>query len=328
MKHPLAQVGVAVACSLCGAAPGLAWGPQGHELVAEIARLYLTPAARAGVEGVLGSYKLSDFEVTCWPDIIRGNKEYDGQYPHNGSWHYINFDVTQWYDENFILETSQDGNDIVTQILHWRDELADSKLEKKTRLDALRFLVHFVGDLHQPLHCAYRYGDMGGNMLPVNSFHGQHYSFEPDTPMDYPPSLHSTWDEYLVNELVAGQKTRTFARALRKEITPDQVGEWSDDDALGWAQDSYWVARKQVYRWTNGERVPFKWAEPGMDLTSENYIDSHLTVVREQLKKAGVRLAHLINTALDPKYVPPVPAPAPVAAAAETNTPATPSTSK
>ncbi len=305
MSKYLKLAGVSVVCGLAALSQAFAWGPEGHEIVAEMSLFYLTPVARDAVDDVLGSYKLSDFDVASWPDTIRGNKEYAERYPHNGDWHYIDFVVQQWYDENFKLEVTQDGHDIVSQILRWRDELADGKIENERRLDALRFLVHFVGDLHQPLHCASRYNDMGGNMLPVNSFHGQHYSFDPGTPMDYPPCLHSTWDEYLVFELVAGQKTKAVARALHEEITPEQLCQWSDDDVLGWAEDSYWLARKQVYRWTNGERVPFKWSGAGMDLTSENYIDSHLPIVREQLQKAGVRLAHMLNTAFDPKYVKP-----------------------
>jgi hypothetical protein len=143
---------------------------------------------------------------------------------------------------------------------------------------------------------------MGGNMVPVNSFHGRHYSFNPGDPMDYPPSLHSTWDEYLVRELVADQKTKKVARMLHREITPDQARGWMHDDVLKWAVESYWLARKQAYRWTDGESLPFKWARPGIDLTGANYIDSHLPIVREQLKKAGVRLAHMLNLALDPDY--------------------------
>ena len=197
-----------------------------------------------------------------------------------------------------------DCQDVVYQIIRWRDDLAAPSTPLERRLDALRFLVHFVGDVHQPLHCAYRYGDMGGNMIPVHSFTGKHYSFDADTPMDYAPNLHAMWDEYLVNELMAGVKPKTFAAQLVKEITPEQVQRWSDDKVLEWATESYWLARKEAYRWTDGTKLPFTWEHPGMDLTSENYIDSHLPIVREQFKKAGIRLAYLLNTALDSDYAP------------------------
>ena len=281
---------------------GWAWGPEGHEIVAEISLYYLTPVARLAVDDILGAYKLSDYDIASWADTIRGSKEYKERYPNNGRWHYIDFDTHMKYDDDFELRLTEDGNDVVTQVTRWRDELASGKLEGERRLDALRFLVHFVADLHQPMHCAFRYGDMGGNMLPVNSFTGEHYSFGPEDDMDYPPSLHSTWDEYLVQEMVAGRKTKQVVRALQQEITDENVRHWMKEDVLGWAEDAYWIARKKAYRWTDGTSVPYKWARPGMDLTRENYIDSHVPLVGEQLKKAGVRLALMLNTALDPTY--------------------------
>lgn len=313
MKYMLRSVLLAAVLGLAVVPRAQAWGPEGHEIVAEIALYYLTPAARMAVDDILGSYKLDDYDVASWPDAIRGNKEYAEQYPRNGKWHYIDFDTKLKYDGKFKLEVSEDGNDVVSQILRFRDELKGGKLEGERRLDALRFLVHFVADIHQPLHCAFRYGDQGGNMLPVNSFTGKHYSFGPDTEMEYPPSLHSTWDEYLVNELVADRKTKDVVRALQKEITADQVRHWMHADVLHWANDGYWIARKKAYRWTNGQDLPYTWSNPGMDLTSENYIDSQIPIVAEQLQKAGVRLACMLNSAFDPNFKEPVvrePAPA------------------
>ena len=280
----------------------LAWGPEGHEMVADIAEAYLTPVAKEKVEDILGSKKMGDPDIAVWADLIRGNKEYSQIYPGNGRWHYVDFDAAKHYDEKFELELSEDGQDVVSQIGRWRDELASKEISPERRLDALRFLVHFAGDLHQPMHCAYRYGDMGGNMIPVDSFTGHHYSFDLNTPMDYSQSIHSVWDEALVLELIAGRKPRMVARDLRKDILPEQAERWIQEPVFKWATDSYWLARKQAYRWTDGTSLPYKWARPGMELTSENYIDSHLPIVQEQLQKAGVRLAHLINTALDPAY--------------------------
>jgi len=286
----------------------MAWGPEGHEIVADIAEAYLTPTAKEKVEDILGSKKLGDFDIAVWPDVIRGNKEYSEMYPGNGRWHYVDFDAAKRYDEEFELELPEDGQDVVTQVARWRDELSSKEISADRRLDALRFLVHLAGDLHQPMHCAYRYGDMGGNMIPVDSFTGRNYSFDTNTPMDYAQSVHSIWDEALVLELIGGRKPRMVARELRKEVDSERAERWVRESIFNWATDGYWLARKKAYRWTDGTSLPYKWARPGMDLTSENYIDSHLPIVREQLQKAGVRLAHLINTALDPAYVlPPLP---------------------
>ena len=281
-----------------------AWGPEGHEAVGRIASFYLTPTTRENLEMILGDKKISDPEVSCWADVIRGDKEYEKKYPHNGRWHFVDFDVKAKYSDEFELTLPEDGQDVVTQIQRWQKELAAPETTPERKLDALRFLVHFVGDLHQPMHCAYRYGDMGGNMIPVNSFQGESYSFDAETPMDYPPSLHSIWDEALVKELMREEKPRTFASRLRKGISAEQIQQWRNDDVMAWAVDSYWRARKEAYRWTNGENLPFTWSRPGMDLTLENYISSHLPIVQEQLQKGGIRLAHLLNSALDPDFDP------------------------
>ncbi len=283
----------------------LAWGSDGHEIVGDIAEQLLTSNALEQVKTILGSKRLGDYEISAWPDIIRGNKEYAEKFPGNGSWHYVDFDVWQQYSKGFELKPPEDRQDIVSQIGRWEKVLAAKNSSEEDRLDALRFLVHFVGDIHQPMHCAFRAGDMGGNMIPINSFTGKNYSFNADTPMDWAPNLHSAWDEYLVKELMGSTRPKTFAKRLSKQITSEEMRYWQNDDPLVWATDSYWRARKSAYFWTNGQKLPYTWKHPGMDLTSENYIDSHLPVVQEQLEKAGVRLALLLNTALDPDFVPP-----------------------
>ena len=304
--------------------PVLAWGPEGHAVVADIAEQYLTSNAQKAVKAILGSKKLGSYEISAWPDIIRGNQEYENIYPGNGSWHYVDFDVWKQYSKDFELKPPEDRQDIVNQIKRWEKVLAAKNSSAEKRLDALRFLVHFVGDIHQPMHCAFRAGDMGGNMIQINSFKGRNYSFNANTPMDWAPNLHSAWDEYLVYELMAGVKPRTFANRLAKEITPEQMKYWDNDDPLVWATDSYWRARKEAYRWTNGQKLPYTWKHPGMDLTSENYIDSHLPIVQEQLEKAGVRLALLLNSALDPDFVSLAPAEPEAAKPIEPAAPANP----
>ena len=300
MNRMIMKIALMLALGLPFAAQ--AWGPEGHAIVAEIAEAYLTPRAKQEVKAILKSRDLGDYEVASWPDIIRGSQEYEERYPENGRWHFVEFDVTLRYNDEFELKLPRDGQDIVTQIGRWRDELKAGKLKGERRLDALRFLVHFVGDVHQPMHCAYRYGDMGGNMIPVESFRGRHYSFGAGTPMPYSQSIHSVWDEAMVQELLAGRLPRTVARELRKEIGEGAARNWSTDDPMGWAVDSYWRARKEAYRWADGTSLPYKWTRPGMAMTRDNYIDARLPLVREQLQKGGVRLAHALNIAFDPNY--------------------------
>ncbi len=303
MKHFWKILAGLALCAVPATAP--AWGPEGHEIVAGIAQPHLTPRAKRQIKFLLGDRRLGEYEVASWPDIIRGTQEYEAIYPGNGRWHFVEFNVSEKYDEDFELKLPDDGQDIVTQIGRWQQVLADKKAPAGRRLDALRFLVHFAGDVHQPLQCAYRYGDMGGNMIPVHSFRGRHYAIDADTAQDRAPDLHSVWDEYMVYELMAGRRATPTARELAAEITAEQFQRWSQGVPFDWAVDSYWRARKVAYRWPDGESLPWKWARPGMDLTSENYIDARLPLAQEQLQKAGVRLARLLNEALDPKYTPP-----------------------
>ncbi len=285
--------------------PVRAWGPEGHAAAGDIAESLLTPAARKQVRSLLGDRRLGDYEVSSWADMVRGSKEYEQYYPGNGRWHFVDFNAAEKYDEDFELKLPGDGQDIVTQVGRWQQELANRENPAPFRRDALKFLVHFMADLHQPLHCAYRYGDMGGNMIPVHAFRGRSYSISADEAPEHLPDLHSVWDECMVYELMAGRPRAAFAQDLKAGIGSDQVRKWSPGDPYAWAVDSYWRARKEAYRWPDGESLPFKWARPGMDLTSENYIDARLPLAREQLQKAGVRLARLLNEALDPKYTPP-----------------------
>lgn len=289
---------VAALVSVWPPRPARAWGPEGHAVVSRIAAQFLTPRADEKLKAILQDRHLDDYDVASWPDMVRGNREYEQLYPGNGRWHYVDFDA---FAHSADLRLPEDGQDVVSQITRWQVEVARSRKPAPSRLDALRFLVHFVGDLHQPLHCAYRYNDMGGNMLPVHSFRGAHFRISEEEPMDRLPNLHSTWDEYMVYEVMDGLTPEKLAAQLAAEINPEQARAWAESKPLDWAMESYYLARKKAYRFTDGSNLPFTWTRPGMDLTLENYIESNVPVVREQLQKAGVRLAALLNAALDPK---------------------------
>ena len=140
--------------------------------------------------------------------------------------------------------------------------------------------------------------------MPVHSFHGMHYTVETETAIDRPPNLHSTWDESLVCEAIGGASITSFVARLLAEITPDKMDQWDKGDPYQWAVQTHNLAVAKAYRFTNGSAIPKSWKRPGVDLTRDNYIDANLPVVQEQLEKAGVRLAYLINTALSHTRLP------------------------
>ena len=273
----------------------LAWGPDGHMAVGMIADHYLTPSARQEVGKILGGDRLGDHRVANWPDFIRGNKDYDRIYPGNHKWHYIDIDV-KTAETNFALPSG--GDDVVDQIEFWQKELGNKTNTVERRRDALRFLVHFVADIHQPLHCAVRDDDRGGNLVPIHSFHGIRYTIDPDMAREHPLNLHKTWDEYLVYESMDDPSAADFAKKLLAGISPAQAAAWKAGDPKTWAWESHALAVTRAYCYSDGSPLPEASDGKDIDLTEKNYVATNVPIVREQLQKAGVRLAMIVNEAL------------------------------
>ncbi len=281
---------------LPGSQGARAWGPEGHQAVGMIATNFMTPAARAQVDTLLAGEQLGDQRVTSWADYIRGNKRMRTVFPNNDRWHYLDTDVHSGAE---ACQPTADGNDVVSQVERWQNTLADAHRSAEEKRDAVRFLAHFVGDLHQPLHCAHREDDRGGNLVPVQSFHGAHFSITMKTSANGHPNLHRTWDDYLVFEAMAGQDVTNFAHRLAATITPDQVAAWSQGRALDWARESHQYAVSNAYLFTDGTAIPSTNTLAPLHLNETNYVAGNTTVAALQLQKAGVRLARLLNAACD-----------------------------
>jgi hypothetical protein len=273
----------------------LAWGPEGHVAVGTIAEQYLTPEARKEVRRVLGRDHLSYHRIANWPDFIRGNKEYDRIYPGNHAWHYVDIDINT-PEAEFTLPADQ--NDVVDQIVRWQKEFARRDNPVARRADALKFLVHFTADIHQPLHCAFRDDDRGGNLLPLHSFSGARISLDVEMARERELNLHKVWDDYLLQETMGGIPEEEFPESLMAGIRPEDVAGWQGGDPKQWAWESHELAVTHAYRFTDGSPLPRISSGKSIDLTEANYITANVPVVREQLQKAGVRLAMLINEAV------------------------------
>ncbi len=259
-----------------------------------IATNFMTPAARAQVDLLLAGERLGDQRVTSWADYIRGNKRMRTVFPNNDRWHYLDADV---HGGEEAFQPTADGNDVVSQVERWQNTLADARRSAPEKRDAVRFLAHFVGDLHQPLHCAHREDDRGGNLVPVQSFHGAHYSITMETAINGRPNLHRTWDDYLVFEVMAGQDVTNFAHRLATNISPEQVETWSQGRALDWAREAHQYAVSNAYRFTDGTAIPSTNAVVPLLLNETNYVTGNAIVAGLQLQKAGVRLARVLNDA-------------------------------
>src|SRR4051812_21774546 len=131
------------------------WGGDGHQIVALIAEAHLSPEAKAGIRALLGDANISDGEIANWADELRREKR------ETAPWHYVNIPVGA-----SVFDTKRDGNrgnNVIDKIEAFEKTLSDKAAPRVDRVDALKFLTHFVGDVHQPLHCADRDGDKGGN---------------------------------------------------------------------------------------------------------------------------------------------------------------------
>jgi nuclease S1 len=245
------------------ARPAPAWGRMGHRASARLAEARLTPVARAAIRDLLEPGE-SLADASTWAD------EHRRDVPESGSWHYVHVPITEpSYDARFCAEAGC----IVSKIAEFRRLLADRNAARADRQKALRFLVHLVQDIHQPLHVGDR-GDRGGNDLQLQFF-------------GRGSNLHRIWDSGLLEH--GHEHEAALFRHLDATTTPELAGRWTQGTVVDWANESLASARRAY-------RLPRTDAElrPGMRLGRE-YEDVHLPVARLRVKQSGVRLAAMLN---------------------------------
>ena len=279
---PMIKRLVAFVCMILVAAPAHAWWEYGHYTVADVAMLQVKPATRAKIRQLLRHGPALDTPecstttlalAAYWPDCI---KQYRDRYSYANSWHYQNVDVCKPFD---LKEACKDGNCVSAQITRNAKLLADTKLPKRERLMALSFLAHFVGDLHMPLHAGDK-SDRGGNDLKAS--YGMFTS--PRT------NLHSVWDGFLAERAISSPPAGP--RGLLKAVKPGMA----DGNVTEWSRENWAVSRDVAYATAIGDPcgpVPAR-AEIG-----NAKIEALVPVVRDQILRGGVRLARLLDEALD-----------------------------
>jgi S1/P1 Nuclease len=243
------------------AGPALAWAPEGHQVVAAIALRELTPMARARVAALLGAETVMVLDAS-WADEIRDQR------PETTNWHYVNIELgSGGYD---AARDCADGNCVVAQIERDRRILSDPNAARAAKIEALRFLIHFVADLHQPLHAADRH-DRGGNQELVR-WHKKR------------TSLHQIWDQDVVTAL--GEDSARVAAQIDSSLTPQQKAHLRAGTPESWANESFTIAGREVYA-----ELP----SSGQIRLPDDYADAESGVTRLQLAKAGLRLAAILN---------------------------------
>jgi S1/P1 Nuclease len=266
-----------------------AWGDLGHNVTALVAYRHLLPQARARLDALLAgdsdSLTAADFAARAnWADKYRiAHRE-------TSAWHFVDIEIDRpdlssacfgfpplAQDQVASQGPAQDC--VVNKLDEFSAELANPATTQAERLLALKFLIHFIGDLHQPLHAA-DHQDRGGNCVSLAA------------PIDQTTNLHAYWDVAVVEAL--GSSAAQIADKLDASLDAAQIENWSQGTPHSWALDTFEVGRRDTYF------IPSKptCQNPGsISLTSEYQAQARKDAAL-QLTKAAVRLATVLNTAL------------------------------
>lgn len=265
-------------------APGraLAWWEYGHQTVATIAWDNVTPQTRRAIGALLAqSVKLGTptcpaktiEEASVWPDCVKGLKD---RFSYTNNWHYQDVDICKPFD---LKAPCRDGNCVSAQIERDVRLLKDRTVPQMERVQALIFLIHFVGDLHQPLHAG-EHDDAGGNFIKAR------YGIYATDRLN----LHSIWDGLLAERAISTPPalTRRYSEAERQRLGAGSVADWS--------REVWEVSRDHVYPTVIADPCGPK---PTERVTlSNDKIDALVPIVRDLVEKGGLRLARLLDEAL------------------------------
>lgn len=316
MNRGLALLTAAFLFLICVPSSAWAWGCEGHQVVALIAERHLTPHALAMVKQILSDGpidpSLSRYckegpadpiaDASTWADDIRILR------PETAPWHYI--DIPLGTSIRDIAQFCPLPESCVTQaITDQLTVLRSPGSDPQKKAEALRFLIHFVGDVHQPLHATTN-NDQGGNCVPVAFFDTPPQMRNPATE-SYAPNLHGVWDVNILAKMTMEKAPEQVASDLDQSFR-SRIGRWKTGsaDVNEWAWDSYQLGEKKVY----GKlpvRIPIESPQQIKSCADDNRISARMLklnerleqpyqdvaakVVQEQIAKAGARLALLLN---------------------------------
>ena len=268
MKSVTCLASLAIALT---AAPAAAWGPTGHRVSATIAERNIDGHTRAEIARILGDETLA--EASTWPDEERSNPAQFWQETAS-PWHYVTLPEGRTID---ALQHPAEG-DAATALERFSATLRDPNASREDKALALRFIVHLVADLHNPLHVG-NGTDRGGNDVTVQWFD-----------MHVPTNLHWVWDEGMI--LRQQLSYSEYTDRLDRRTTPDQVIAWWDARPETWMAESA-VLRDHIYPQTGGEMGEGTRESPVMLSYQYNY--DWTPTVEQRLQQAGIRVAAYLD---------------------------------
>ncbi|CTP88237.1 S1/P1 nuclease [Xanthomonas graminis] len=262
-------VSAALAAALA-AAPfaAFAWGPLGHRLVADLAEAQLTPQARAQVQQLLqGEPEPTLAGVANWADQLRESNPDMGK--RTGPWHYVNLGEDQCHYQE--TRNCPDGNCVVEALHRQAAILADRSQPQAARTEALKFVVHFTGDIQQPLHAGYA-RDKGANTVQIQ-FEGKG------------SNLHALWDSGLLRSRGLDEAHYLAQLQAQPLPAPSPAGSALPPPAAAWAEASCRIMLRPGFY------------PPGAKLPAD-YVATWRPVAEAQLRQGGADLAATLNAAL------------------------------
>lgn len=271
----------ALTCALIG--PALAWGPDGHSIVAEIAQQRLSGPAAQLVERLLKGRSLAS--IASWAD------DYRASHPATANWHFVDIPLdAATYDAARDCKPDElNGDCIVAELVRVQNDLRCASGEAQEQ--ALKYAVHFLGDIHQPLHAVKE--KKGGNEIAVDVFMRGLAACPKCSATHTPVNFHIAWDVTLLQRTVwdwGGYVDRLengwLKTAAAKAEEPDANHAAIDERTfIGWAEESHKLAQAVWQRL------------PADDVLDDRYLNDVLPIMDRQLGIAGLRLARFLNQA-------------------------------
>ncbi len=232
------------------------WGVTGHRTVGNIAEKHLSKKAKKQIYELLDSEDLAF--VSTFGDEIKSDNKYKKFY----TWHFVNFPFDTKYEDS---NKNPDG-DIVNGINFCIEILKNKNASREDKIFYLKFLVHLIGDLHQPLHVG-RSDDKGGNDIKVK------WHFKKS-------NLHRVWDSEMIE---SWNMSYTELANNAKILSKEQIKSIQKGSILDWTNESQKLAKKVYASAAMDEKLSYR------------YSYDHFSTVRTQLQKAGLRLAKVLN---------------------------------
>lgn len=243
------------------------WGQKGHDTVAYIAECHLTDSTKNAIDNLLGGYS-----IVYWANWL-DNASHTADYAYTKTWHYKNIDA----DKNFENAPKIKEGNIVDALYEQIGVLQDSTISKEDKALALKMVVHFLGDIHQPLHMGHA-SDRGGNHWNVRYFKSG-------------TNLHSVWDSRLPESAHKWSHTE-WQREIDRLSPEEELIIVENGTPTIWGKETYEICT-QIYNTT-----------PESTNIEYDYIADWTPTIELQLLKGGLRLADILNSVFDSTYEP------------------------